>query len=198
MECLSAPHRMARRTPASRDGRRRRPDTLTPGKQSVCRSLFGPVDHDLITRELHELESSLNRQDAQKWNFDFTRETPLAGEGRFQWQKVDEGDQSVPEIYSLPGLATASTPTCPARINTSRDLDLELRLSPIVTVASTDKENLASPTRVSAVTSPRQPTPDRHLRAKRTASPLMVRAPRKEMEAGSLSKIRIQSRILGK
>lgn len=55
-------------------------------KESVCRSLFGPVDHEQLRRDLKLRLGEIMDQDRRRWNFDFQTETPL--HGRFQWEEV--------------------------------------------------------------------------------------------------------------
>lgn len=55
-------------------------------RESVCRSLFGPVDHDQLRRELKLRLKEITEQDSHRWNFNFQTETPLSG--RFQWEEV--------------------------------------------------------------------------------------------------------------
>ncbi|XP_061565191.1 cyclin dependent kinase inhibitor 1Ca [Cololabis saira] len=49
----------------------------------VCRSLFGPVDHEQLRRDLQLQLREITEQDSRRWNFCFQTDTPLAG--RFQW-----------------------------------------------------------------------------------------------------------------
>ncbi|KAM9366882.1 cyclin dependent kinase inhibitor 1Ca [Symphorus nematophorus] len=55
-------------------------------RESVCRSLFGPVDHDQLRRDLKQRLKEINEQDSRRWNFNFETDTPLPG--RFQWEEV--------------------------------------------------------------------------------------------------------------
>nr|XP_046250706.1 cyclin-dependent kinase inhibitor 1Ca [Scatophagus argus] len=55
-------------------------------RESICRSLFGPVDHDQLRRELKQKLKEITEQDSRRWNFNFQTETPLAG--RFQWEEI--------------------------------------------------------------------------------------------------------------
>lgn len=58
----------------------------TTTHQSVRRSLFGPVDHEQLRREVGQRLKEMSEQDSRRWNFDFQTDTPLAG--RFQWEEV--------------------------------------------------------------------------------------------------------------
>uniref|UniRef100_A0A3Q1H5J5 Cyclin-dependent kinase inhibitor domain-containing protein n=1 Tax=Acanthochromis polyacanthus TaxID=80966 RepID=A0A3Q1H5J5_9TELE len=53
---------------------------------SVRRSLFGPVDHEQLRRDLKLKLQQIMEQDTRRWNFNFQAETPLPG--RFQWEEI--------------------------------------------------------------------------------------------------------------
>ncbi|XP_071345465.1 cyclin dependent kinase inhibitor 1Ca [Trachinotus anak] len=55
-------------------------------KESVCRSLFGPVDHDQLRRDLQLKLREITEQDSRRWNFNFQTDTPLPG--RFDWEEM--------------------------------------------------------------------------------------------------------------
>ncbi|XP_034733882.1 cyclin-dependent kinase inhibitor 1Ca [Etheostoma cragini] len=55
-------------------------------RESVCRSLFGPVDHEQLRRDLTRKLQEISEQDSRRWNFNFQTETPLCG--RFQWEEI--------------------------------------------------------------------------------------------------------------
>ncbi|KAM7424564.1 hypothetical protein PAMA_000760 [Pampus argenteus] len=55
-------------------------------RESVCRSLFGPVDHDQLRRDLKLKLKEITEQDSRRWNFNFQTETPMIG--RFQWEEM--------------------------------------------------------------------------------------------------------------
>ncbi|XP_056135272.1 cyclin dependent kinase inhibitor 1Ca [Lampris incognitus] len=50
------------------------------------RSLFGPVDHDELNRELKLRLNEMAEQDTRRWNFHFETETPLPG--IYQWEEI--------------------------------------------------------------------------------------------------------------
>lgn len=58
----------------------------TRRRESVCRSLFGPVDHSQLLRDLKLKLKEIIEQDSRRWNFNFECETPLPG--RFQWEEA--------------------------------------------------------------------------------------------------------------
>lgn len=80
-------------------------------KTKVCRCLFGEVEHTELKRVLDESKAILSKQQSDKWNFNFTTETPMSG--RYDWRPVLVGDENVPIAYALSGMTTteASCPT---------------------------------------------------------------------------------------
>ncbi|XP_006793848.1 cyclin-dependent kinase inhibitor 1Ca [Neolamprologus brichardi] len=72
----------------------------TRRRESVCRSLFGPVDHSQLRRDLKLKLKAIIEEDSRRWNFNFECETPLPG--RFQWEEI-------------PGVCTAAFHQDPAR-----------------------------------------------------------------------------------
>ncbi|KAI4874312.1 hypothetical protein NFI96_013942 [Prochilodus magdalenae] len=69
-------------------------------KPSACRSLFGPVDHEELKRELKGHLRAMEEASTETWNFDFARFTPLS-HGRYMWTAVDTTD--LPSFYSSTG-----------------------------------------------------------------------------------------------
>lgn len=67
-------------------------------KPSACRNLFGPVNHEELTRDLEKHCRDMEEASQRKWNFDFQNHKPL--EGRYEWQEVERG--SLPEFYYRP------------------------------------------------------------------------------------------------
>lgn len=55
-------------------------------RTGVCRSLFGPVDHDELSREMKAKLREISERDQQRWNFDFETNTPLDGD--YEWEEV--------------------------------------------------------------------------------------------------------------
>ncbi|KAM6160447.1 cyclin-dependent kinase inhibitor 1C isoform 2-T2 [Erethizon dorsatum] len=66
-------------------------------RTSACRSLFGPVDHEELGRELQMRLAELAAEDQNRWDFNFQQDVPLRGPGRLQWTEVDS--ESVPAFY---------------------------------------------------------------------------------------------------
>ncbi|XP_003967526.1 cyclin-dependent kinase inhibitor 1B-like [Takifugu rubripes] len=55
-------------------------------RTSVCRNLFGPVDHDELSREVKSKLREISERDQQRWNFDFESNRPLDGD--YKWEEV--------------------------------------------------------------------------------------------------------------
>ena len=60
-------------------------------KPSACRNLFGPVNHEELTRDLEKHCRDMEEASQRKWNFDFQNHKPL--EGKYEWQEVKKGDR---------------------------------------------------------------------------------------------------------
>lgn len=55
-------------------------------RTSVCRNLFGPVDHEELSREMKSKLREISERDQQRWNFNFEANTPLDGD--YEWETV--------------------------------------------------------------------------------------------------------------
>ncbi|XP_022048433.1 cyclin-dependent kinase inhibitor 1C-like [Acanthochromis polyacanthus] len=55
-------------------------------RTSVCRNLFGPVDHEELSREMKSKLREISERDQQRWNFNFEANTPLDGD--YEWEEV--------------------------------------------------------------------------------------------------------------
>uniref|UniRef100_A0A8C6NRH3 Cyclin-dependent kinase inhibitor domain-containing protein n=1 Tax=Nothobranchius furzeri TaxID=105023 RepID=A0A8C6NRH3_NOTFU len=55
-------------------------------REPVCRSLFGPVDHDQLRLDFQLHLKEMSEQDTRRWNFSFQSNAPL--HGRFQWEEM--------------------------------------------------------------------------------------------------------------
>ncbi|XP_020367636.1 cyclin-dependent kinase inhibitor 1C [Rhincodon typus] len=64
-------------------------------RTAVCRSLFGPIDHDELRRETKSKLREISERDRRRWNFNFATDTPLQG-GEYEWE---EGGDDVPAFY---------------------------------------------------------------------------------------------------
>uniref|UniRef100_A0A4W5LCF5 Cyclin-dependent kinase inhibitor domain-containing protein n=1 Tax=Hucho hucho TaxID=62062 RepID=A0A4W5LCF5_9TELE len=75
--------------------------TLPHRHTSICRNLFGPIDHDALNRELKAKLMEISEQDQRQWNFHFeTRELRM---GR---------NVSGVDACLLPGVESWSTQIC--------------------------------------------------------------------------------------
>lgn len=74
---------------------------VIPSK-SVCRCLFGPVDHTEVKKTLIQEQKRLDDENSDRWNFDFKLETPISG--KFAWVQLTTEDE-VPEAYKLANLS---------------------------------------------------------------------------------------------
>ncbi|XP_068433306.1 cyclin dependent kinase inhibitor 1Ca [Clinocottus analis] len=120
-------------------------------RKSVCRSLFGPVDHDQLSRELELKLGELAEEDSRRWNFNFQTETPLAGS--YQWDEMPaDGAAAVRPECALPRRDGACSP---ARAGLSEREDR----------AGTDQEN-----RPSVSNTGKRPAEGTAARRKRTLS----------------------------
>lgn len=77
-------------------------------RTSVCRNLFGPVDHEELSRDMKAKMREISERDQQRWNFDFNTDTPLDGD--YQWEEVEV--ERTPAFYrdSVPAEWSRSTP----------------------------------------------------------------------------------------
>ncbi|XP_018620930.2 cyclin dependent kinase inhibitor 1Ca [Scleropages formosus] len=64
-------------------------------RTGACRSLFGPVDHDELAREMKSKLREISERDRRRWNFDFDTDTPLRGQ--FEWEEASV--DAVPVFY---------------------------------------------------------------------------------------------------
>ncbi|XP_034031480.1 cyclin-dependent kinase inhibitor 1C [Thalassophryne amazonica] len=55
-------------------------------RTSVCRNLFGPVDHDELDQDMKDQLWEISERDEQRWNFNFKANTPL--DGNYDWEEV--------------------------------------------------------------------------------------------------------------
>ncbi|XP_007892745.1 cyclin-dependent kinase inhibitor 1Bb [Callorhinchus milii] len=85
-------------------------------KPSACRSLFGPVDHDELSRDLQKKRNESHEQDRLRWNFDFERDKPL--DGNYKWEAVDFKD--VPDFYWRQTRERVSPADCGVDVNGNR------------------------------------------------------------------------------
>lgn len=92
-------------------------------RTSVCRNLFGPVDHDELSREMKDKMREISERDQQRWNFNFEANTPLDGD--YKWEEVPV-DKS-PVFYqedSMQG-SRSRPPATPVKHRPSPDSELQ-------------------------------------------------------------------------
>ncbi|KAF4080998.1 hypothetical protein AMELA_G00155850 [Ameiurus melas] len=64
-------------------------------RRSVCRSLFGSVDHDELNRDIEAKLRELSDRDQKRWNFNFGSGTPL--QGAYEWEGA--AAEATPAFY---------------------------------------------------------------------------------------------------
>ncbi|GAA6111869.1 cyclin-dependent kinase inhibitor 1 [Tachysurus ichikawai] len=64
-------------------------------RRSVCRSLFGPVDHDELNRDIETKMREISERDQKRWNFNFVSDTPLHGD--YEWERT--AVEATPAFY---------------------------------------------------------------------------------------------------
>jgi len=84
--------------------RRVRPN-ITPSR-SVCRQLFGPVNHEQMRADLLRERRMMNEENSQTWNFDFENGVPLVG--RYVWERICSTLPTEKPGTSLPDSANAT------------------------------------------------------------------------------------------
>ncbi|KAK5867031.1 hypothetical protein PBY51_011554 [Eleginops maclovinus] len=55
-------------------------------RTTVCRNLFGPVDHEELQTEMKSKLREISERDQQRWNFNFEANAPL--DGVYEWEEV--------------------------------------------------------------------------------------------------------------
>ncbi|XP_040183527.1 cyclin-dependent kinase inhibitor 1B-like [Rana temporaria] len=73
--------------------------------RGVCRSLFGPIDHDELRSELKRQLKEIQASDCQRWNFDFEAGAPL--KGTLCWEPLES--KEMPLFYRESRMCPAST-----------------------------------------------------------------------------------------
>uniref|UniRef100_A0A8C6SF25 Cyclin-dependent kinase inhibitor 1C n=1 Tax=Neogobius melanostomus TaxID=47308 RepID=A0A8C6SF25_9GOBI len=64
-------------------------------RTSVCRNLFGPVDHDELQQEMNTKLREISERDQERWNFNFEANSPL--DGAYEWEEVSSDE--TPAFY---------------------------------------------------------------------------------------------------
>ncbi|KAK3557732.1 hypothetical protein QTP86_000317 [Hemibagrus guttatus] len=95
-------------------------------RRSVCRSLFGPVDHDELNRDVEAKLREISERDQKRWNFNFVSDTPLLGD--YEWEGA--AVEATPAFYQesvqvgkrrAVGLQVKPHVEAPNRENSGRD-----------------------------------------------------------------------------
>ncbi|XP_032380020.1 cyclin-dependent kinase inhibitor 1C [Etheostoma spectabile] len=103
-------------------------------RTSVCRNLFGPVDHDELNREMKAKLREISERDQQRWNFNFEDNTPLDGD--YKWEEVPV--DKTPVFYQdsvqngrtrVPETPIKQRPTSDSVLPETPDMDVLERLS---------------------------------------------------------------------
>lgn len=68
-------------------------------KPTVCRNLFGSVDHDEFQRDCIGQMQEMEKASSEKYNFDFSKNEPLSP-GKYEWEEVEGKD--LPDFYTRP------------------------------------------------------------------------------------------------
>lgn len=103
-------------------------------RESVRRSLFGPVDHEQLRRDLKLRMKEITQQDSRTWNFNFQSDTPLPG--RFQWEEVPADGAA--SFYCQQAAQLQDAAVC------SPNTEGESRLAMCDEGAATNQENCSS------------------------------------------------------
>lgn len=90
-------------------------------RTSVCRNLFGPVDHDELSRDMKAKMREMSERDQQRWNFNFETNTPLDGD--YEWETVSVDKTPVFYQDSVQNDRTRA-PATPVKQHPSSDSDL--------------------------------------------------------------------------
>jgi len=133
-------------TPSKAARPRPRISTRPPKTHLSCRRcLFGPVDHNKISKWLQDELKTLYIDQQERWNFDFSTMTPLPG-GEWKWEKVSvplDGRNSQPKspvdtsaftfdlpVKTTPLARSSSVAAAPARCDSDDEGAIEAGPSP--------------------------------------------------------------------
>ncbi|KAM9753400.1 uncharacterized protein ACNS7B_006691 [Menidia menidia] len=140
-------------------------------RTGVCRNLFGPVDHDELSRDVKAALREVSERDQQRWNFNFEANAPLDGD--YEWEEVPV--DNAPAFYrdaAAPGDRTRA-PATPVK-QQSPFPDSALPESPPADVL----ERLAAPESVGVGGSARPAEANQENRADKLNSGSRTQAPR--------------------
>jgi len=108
-------------------------------RTSVCRSLFGPVDHDELNRDMKSKLREMAERDQRRWNFNFETDTPLAG--AYQWEESEVN--TAPTFYQ-DSVQVGKTRTLATTSIVRQCPDLSLQEPPCQDVSPRCEERLVS------------------------------------------------------
>lgn len=103
-------------------------------RTSVCRNLFGPVDHEELSRDMNTKLREISERDQQRWNFNFETNTPLDGD--YEWEEVPV--EKSPVLYqdsvqndrtSVPATPVKQTPSPASALPETPRMDVQERLA---------------------------------------------------------------------
>ncbi|XP_068097222.1 cyclin-dependent kinase inhibitor 1B-like [Hyperolius riggenbachi] len=114
----------------------------SPGR-GVCRSLFGPIDHDELRSELKRQLKEIQASDCQRWNFDFEAGTPL--KGIFCWEPLESTE--MPSFYRESRLLNTVTaaPVMPRQPSPPQQQQCPLNSRPTLAAPDVREEAPAEP-----------------------------------------------------
>lgn len=102
-------------------------------RTSVCRNLFGPVDHDELSRDMKAKLREISERDQQRWNFNFEANTPLVGDYEWEEVSVDKSpafyQSSVQNDRTMPATPVKQTPSSDSALPETPRMDVLERLA---------------------------------------------------------------------
>ncbi|MED6292999.1 hypothetical protein CHARACLAT_006312 [Characodon lateralis] len=120
-------------------------------RTGVCRSLFGPVDHEELSRDVKAKLREISERDRQRWNFNFEDNTPL--EGDYEWEEMPAERTAAYYRESVqsgrtrvPATPVKRTPSSDSAMPECPDTDVMERLA--APESGSGAEDSSSPTRV--------------------------------------------------
>jgi len=77
-----------------------RKDAQVATLSTTRRCLFGPVDHCEVGKAIRTEMANLDKENCDKYNFNFSTESPMDGGGHYDWIAL-RGTEFVPSAYKL-------------------------------------------------------------------------------------------------
>ncbi|KAM4595912.1 cyclin-dependent kinase inhibitor 1B-like [Polymixia lowei] len=109
-------------------------------RTSVCRNLFGPIDHDELNQEMKTKLREISERDQQRWNFNFEANAPLDGDYEWEESAVDKTPVFYQDSVQIGRTRVVVTPV---KVNPSSESDLQE--TPLLDVLSRCEDRLAGP-----------------------------------------------------